>query len=336
MKIAQQSLLYLFFTIGLFIISGMISNLKAEAVFMNDGSIIEGKVIQDTDKYISFKPLTDPARVIQRKDIIRIIYSNDYKNKVYIYKMDNSLIEGYIVYEDKDNYTIRENLSARNELIVSKEKVNSISKKKIGTVEEVKKENLKNFSRVYIDIALLFSSPTLIPNGSERTVNINGTNYYLPYFKDQLFGLGGGLKVTITNSYSSFILFGGSLNFSYLYHGYSQFINTFNFASNLQALFGLNWNINNNVFIQPYIQAGVFVDYRLMLAGESSNDERGAYTVSNVYSPPENGVGVNVAATIGIKIPVRVGKDLFITPFVELSASIPNRLTVNAGLGISF
>lgn len=335
MKISQNFLLYLFLSLVIFLITGYNSKLRAEAVFLNDGSIIEGKIMQDTDIFLSIKSLNEPARVIQRKDIIRVIYGKDYKNRVFIYKMDNSLIEGYIVYEDTDNYIIRENLTSRNEIVVSKDKVNSISKKKIGAVENAKKSDLTNFSKVYIDIALLFSSPTMMPNGNERSVNINGTTYILPYYRDQLYGLGGGLKFTLTNSYSSFILFGGSAGFSYLYHGYSQFINTFNFSTNLQALFGLNWNFNNNIFIQPYIQAGVLVDYRLMLPGESENDDN-AYTVSNVYSPPANGVGVNVAATLGIKIPVRIGKDLFITPFIELSASFPNRITVNAGLGLSF
>ncbi len=131
MKHGLNLITYLFLSVGILMLSGLYSSLNAESVFMNDGSIIEGKVIRDTDKFISIKPPAGPVRDIQRKDLIRVLYSDDYKNKVYIYKLDDSMVEGYIVYEDAANYTIRENIASKNELTISKEKVNYISKKKV-------------------------------------------------------------------------------------------------------------------------------------------------------------------------------------------------------------
>jgi hypothetical protein len=130
MKLRYNIFSLLFLSIGIIMASGFYTSIKAEAVFMNDGSIIEGKVIRDTDKIISIKPQAGPVRDIQRKDLIRVLYSDDYKNKVYIYKLDDTMVEGYIVYEDRINYTIRENLVSANELSLSKDKVNYISKKK--------------------------------------------------------------------------------------------------------------------------------------------------------------------------------------------------------------
>jgi hypothetical protein len=129
-----KSISYLIIISGFIFISGLYSSIKAEAVFMNDGSIVEGKVIKDTDKFITIKPNNAPAKNIQRKDLIRVLYSDDYMNRVYIYKLDDTLVEGYIVYEDRMNYTIRENLTSANELTLAKDKVNFISKKKVTPV----------------------------------------------------------------------------------------------------------------------------------------------------------------------------------------------------------
>ncbi len=108
---------------------------------MNDGSILEGKILNESDRTITIKSQLENPVLIQRKDILRVLYSNDYMNKVYIYKLDDTMIEGYVVYEDKDNYIIRENLSSAKEIILSKEKVNNISKKKIKTTAAVKNDN---------------------------------------------------------------------------------------------------------------------------------------------------------------------------------------------------
>ncbi len=132
---------YLLLISGILFLGSLNSILKAEAVFMNDGSIIECKVIRDTDKAITIQPNTGQARVIHRKDLIRVLYSDDFRNKVFIYKLDDRLVEGYIVYEDRDNYTIREDLSSPIELTIAKNKVNFISKKKVvPTIIEKKAE----------------------------------------------------------------------------------------------------------------------------------------------------------------------------------------------------
>ncbi len=148
MKRGLNSTNYLFLIFGMIMFSGLFSSLKAEAVFLNDGSIIEGKIIMDTDKSISIKPQFGLVRVIQRKDLLRVLYTDDYKNKIYIYKLDNSMIEGYMVYEDKGNYTIRENITSPNELSISKEKVNFISKKKVIPIDNQKTVDIERVKEV--------------------------------------------------------------------------------------------------------------------------------------------------------------------------------------------
>jgi len=145
--------------------------------------------------------------VIQRKDLIRVLYSNDFKNKVFIYKLDDSVAEGYIVYEDRDNYTIRENLASANELSISKDKVNFISKKKVvPTVIEKKVE-------------------------VEKVVEVERINEVPAEEKLRVFGMDWGIGISLP------VFFGNTVNFN---TGTST---TVPLPSGLMIIWGLRLNI---------------------------------------------------------------------------------------------
>jgi hypothetical protein len=133
----------LLYVIGLLIVSGLQSILQAEAVFMKDGTLIEGKIIKENNLSLFIQPPVGATKEIQRSELLRILFNDDYKNKVYINNLDNSRVEGYIVYEDKDNYIIREDLKSIKEITLLKTKVNSISKKKDETIVK-NKQDIKN------------------------------------------------------------------------------------------------------------------------------------------------------------------------------------------------
>ncbi len=335
----MKSIMNFLFVCFIFFLSA--ASINAASVFITDGSIIEGQIIKDTDASMSVKMSNNIETVIPRNKILRILYDNQYKNSVNLYKADGTVIKGFIIDEQNLVYIVRKELNSPIEIEVKKSDVDAIVKegkeRKLGESEiaRQKTEKLKNFSTVYFDIALIFTSPMIIPNNQESTAQISGATYTLPYRRDSLFGIGGGMKITLTNSYSSFVLFGGSIEFAYLYSGYTQFSNSFDFTSNIQALLGLNWNINNKFFIQPYIQVGPVFEYALMLPGDHTS-ERPNYTLSSLTTPPSKTLYIGVIISLGIKFPIRVGKDLFLTPFVEIMAIPDNRITAIAGIGLSF
>jgi hypothetical protein len=243
-------------------------------------------------------------------------------------------------------YIFRMELNSAKEIEVKKKDVDGIIKEgkeiMIGEAKlaKQKEEYKKKFSKVYFDIALLFNSPTLLPVHSLEPAYIGGIQYTAPYTRENLYGLGGGLRIGITNSYSSFVLFGASINFSYLYAAYTGYIESrgiLNFTTNIQALLGLNWNISNKVFIQPYIQVGPFLDYCLVMPYDKGTGNY-IFTVENIKSLPQREIRVLVTGSLGLKVPIRVGKDLFISPFIEMSvvSAYNFRLQVNAGIGFSF
>lgn len=106
------------------------SSLFGESVLFNDGSIVEGKIVKDTDDSISLKGKAFDA-VIKRKDIIRTVYHSSFKEKKFITTTDGSIHEVYIVDEDRTCYTCREKLDSNREIKILKEDVDTISKRRI-------------------------------------------------------------------------------------------------------------------------------------------------------------------------------------------------------------
>lgn len=111
---------------------------NAESIFLKDGSIIDGTIISETDKAVKLKTADDKLHEIPRKDVLRILHHTDYTLKKYIYKTDNSLVEAFIVDEDKVAYTCRVVLNSAAEFKILKSEIETISKKKIGFEPEKK------------------------------------------------------------------------------------------------------------------------------------------------------------------------------------------------------
>lgn len=116
-----------------------------ESVFLKDGNILEGKISKENDKKITITLSEDETREIDRKDIIRTVYHGNYKDKRYLTKMDGTVIEVYIVDEDKAGYTYRVKLDSPDEVRIAKDEVDGISKRKVVAPvarEETREEKL--------------------------------------------------------------------------------------------------------------------------------------------------------------------------------------------------
>lgn len=106
------------------------SAIYGESVFLKTGSIIDGKIIKEDNKSVQVKLADGSSKELLRKDILRVLYDTDFKTKNYITKNDGTVVEAFIVDENRDDYTIRTNLNSSNETVIPKKEVDGISKKK--------------------------------------------------------------------------------------------------------------------------------------------------------------------------------------------------------------
>ena len=120
--------------IGFFVFAAQA--LFAEAIFMKDGSIIEGEVISETDQRLRVRVGKD-IREIQRAEVLRILFTDDYKQKRYIYTEDDREIAGYIVAEDRNIYTVRRDLNSPEEFTVQKKDVTGVMSRSIRQARPV-------------------------------------------------------------------------------------------------------------------------------------------------------------------------------------------------------
>jgi hypothetical protein len=159
-------------------------------------------------------------------------------------------------------------------------------------------ESLKTFSTIYFTLNPIVTVPLGVLS--------------------QGFPMGVGAGITLTNSFSSFLQFGGSVNWIDLIPaGTSTFSQYGMMMFNFQLLIGLNVNIKNAVFIQPYLQAGISMELasKMELTPTGGNPPYKRTDVANTY--------LDVLITLGFKMPIRAGRDIFVTPFVEFTY-IPN------------
>jgi len=98
----------------------------AESVFLEDGSIVEGDVIEETDTDITVRKANGIKVQIPRQFVLRRLETDKYKNKVRIHKKDGTVISGFIVLENPEGYTVRKDLNALDEIVVGREEVNRI------------------------------------------------------------------------------------------------------------------------------------------------------------------------------------------------------------------
>ncbi|HRZ27778.1 MAG TPA: hypothetical protein P5346_03260 [Spirochaetota bacterium] len=111
------------------IIALMCSPIFAESVFVKDGSIIEGKIIRESERDILLKRSDGHETSIPRSGVMRVVYHDQYKKPVELHKSDGKKIKGYIVDENRDDYIMRTALNSPDEITVKKNEVDAIVNK---------------------------------------------------------------------------------------------------------------------------------------------------------------------------------------------------------------
>lgn len=115
----------------------MTTALSGETIFTRDGRILEGKITEDANAYKTIKT-KEGEQKIPRREILRVLYSEDYKTKVHIYLKVGSPLEGHVV-DDKGLFlVIRPDLEKREEIQVARSNVVMISTNPL-TEEDLRK-----------------------------------------------------------------------------------------------------------------------------------------------------------------------------------------------------
>jgi len=88
---------------------------QGEFIFLKDGSIVEGVIVADNAGSVRLRLSDNKMRQIKRDDITRILYTKLKMAKVFIQKRDGKAVVAFIVDEDQDSYTCRNELYSPEE-----------------------------------------------------------------------------------------------------------------------------------------------------------------------------------------------------------------------------
>lgn len=205
----------------------------AESIFLKSGAIIEGSIQKENDKEMTLHTADGTVMTIQRSDIIRIQLNTDYKIFKYIYSMDCTYLQGYIVDQKDDNYIIRKELESAEEFFIPVKDVDFISNEKIEFPN--KKEDI--FKSWYFHFGGQYA---FAPGASGYEYEINN-------------GL-TGLFAGFSNSYSSWYHLGFTWNMSYLNctDGSSKDSQQHHYIISG----GLNYVLFNRIVLEPVVGLG--------------------------------------------------------------------------------
>lgn len=97
--------------------------LLAEAVFLKDGSIVEGNIVSDAAGSINIRTADKKTKQIPRGNIMRILYTELKLGKIYVQKRDGKGIVAHLVDEDRESYTFRKELYSPEEFQLKRNEV---------------------------------------------------------------------------------------------------------------------------------------------------------------------------------------------------------------------
>ncbi len=109
--------------ISIFFLFVLLPVLRAEYVFLKDGSILKCKIESETAASINVRLADGKQMVINPKNVMRVLYTELYMGKIFINKTDGTVIEAYMVDEDQTTYTFRKDLNKPQEFTLKRDEV---------------------------------------------------------------------------------------------------------------------------------------------------------------------------------------------------------------------
>lgn len=104
--------------------------LYSESIFISDGRILEGIIKKEDEHFLYLGDKSGKIMKIERKDILRTLFTEQFKNKVFISLKNNDLIEAFVVDEDSESIAYRLDLTVNDEVKLLKKDIRSISNEK--------------------------------------------------------------------------------------------------------------------------------------------------------------------------------------------------------------
>lgn len=98
-------------------------DLHAAYLFLKDGSIIKGTVVNEGVAYIRFRTEDNKIEQYPRAQVLRVLYTELNMGKVFVQRRDGKVHVAHMVDEDRQSYTFRENLYKPEEFTLKREEV---------------------------------------------------------------------------------------------------------------------------------------------------------------------------------------------------------------------
>jgi fibronectin type 3 domain-containing protein/RNase P/RNase MRP subunit p29 len=124
--------------------------LKAEYLFLKDGLIIKGKVVSETPNEVVIRDEKNKVITYPHNKVLRVLYTEISMGKVYVQMKSGENFKGYMIDEDRDSYTFRNDINKPEEFTVKRSKVLFIAER---NPSELRGES------GYTDISLTWSPP---------------------------------------------------------------------------------------------------------------------------------------------------------------------------------
>ncbi|HNW27209.1 MAG TPA: fibronectin type III domain-containing protein [Spirochaetota bacterium] len=109
--------------------------LYGEYLFLKNGTVIEGKILKESPSSMSVLSPDGRTVTVQRDTVLRVMYTQLYRGKIYIQKTDGRVIEAYIIDEDQEYYTVRPELNSPKEFTIRRDDVLFMTRKNPSALE---------------------------------------------------------------------------------------------------------------------------------------------------------------------------------------------------------
>ncbi|MBN1495629.1 MAG: fibronectin type III domain-containing protein [Spirochaetes bacterium] len=103
------------------VLTGIASGpLYADHVFLKSGAIIEGSIINENTSLITVKTKEGKIVTHNKRNVMRTVYTRLYMGKLHVNLLDGTILECYIVDEDRDTYTVRLDINRPEEFTIKR------------------------------------------------------------------------------------------------------------------------------------------------------------------------------------------------------------------------
>ncbi len=114
---------------------GSRQSLRGEYVFLKDGAILQGTIVAENAAKITLQKKDNKREVIARETIMRILYTELYMGKVFVQKTDGKGVACYMVDEDRETYTFREEINSPKEFTFRRDQVLFVARRNPSGLE---------------------------------------------------------------------------------------------------------------------------------------------------------------------------------------------------------